>query len=313
MGAIPRTVRARRRPAFSFAPPVAAMSGFASMAPKQSLSLSQRSAVVRILFIGDVVGRPGRKATREYLEEATRAEPFDFVIANGENAAGGKGLTPSTAQALFQAGVHCLTGGNHIWKNRDVAGVIDDERVVRPANYPPGADTPGHGAAVLHSPAGFPVGVVNLLGRTYMDHHEDPFACAERLVARLAEQTPILIVDMHAEATSEKLAMFRLLDGRVTAVIGTHTHVQTADEQVSPSGTAYLTDAGMTGAHDSILGVKSDIILRQLRTGLPVRHELSKDDLRLCGLIVEVDPLTGGARAVERVCHPPWPTRGGEE
>lgn len=260
---------------------------------------------MRILFIADIVGQPGRRAAKKYLAAPPDAGGFDFVIANGENVAGGKGLTPPLARELFEAGVHVLTGGNHTWRNREVMGIIQDERIVRPANYPPCAETPGRGCSVLASPAGFEVAVVSLLGRTYMDHHDDPFARAEDLVESLRRRTPLIVVDFHAEATSEKLAMFRILDGRVTAVIGTHTHVQTADEQVSPSGTAYITDAGMTGPHDSILGVRTDIALRQLRTELPVRHEIATGDPHLSGVIIEADPLTGRAQSIRRVFDPP--------
>ena len=259
---------------------------------------------MKILFIGDIMGNPGRAAVRKYLADG-RAAQFDFIIANGENVAGGKGLTPETAQDLFKCGVHALTGGNHTWRHREIAGIIEDERVLRPANYPPCAHPAGHGATVIHSPAGFPVGVVSLLGRTFMNHYEDPFACAESTIETLRRQTPLLFVDFHAEVTSEKLVMLHVLDGKATAVIGTHTHVQTADEHVTAAGTAYITDAGMTGPHDGIIGIKTEIAVRQLRALLPVHHEVATGDVHLSGVIIEADPLTGRAQSIQRVFDPP--------
>lgn len=258
---------------------------------------------MRILFIADIVGKPGRRAVSEYL--SARAGEFDFIIANGENAAGGKGLTAAIAHKLFNLGVNVITGGNHIWRNRDIYAIIEDERVVRPANYPPEAGCPGSGLTVIDSSIGEPVAVMNLLGRTFMNHFEDPFACAEELLADLDDRVHVILIDLHAETTSEKVAMFRLLDGRVSAVVGTHTHVQTADEQVSVDGTAYITDAGMTGPHDSVLGVETDIVLRQLRTQLPVRHELATGDVHLSGVVIDIDESTGRARSIERVFDPP--------
>ena len=280
-------------------------SGHSSNGSLQSSVAAGGRFLARILFIADIVGKPGRAITRRFLAKRLETDSCDFVIANGENLAGGKGLTPATAREMFEAGVDVLTGGNHTWRNREVLGIIDDERLVRPANYPAAAQTPGRGATVLTSRAGFPVAVINLLGRTFLDHHEDPFAWAEDLAESLRRQSAIVIVDFHAEATSEKRAMFHLLDGRVTAVIGTHTHVQTADEQISPQGTAYITDAGMTGPHDSVLGVKTEIALRQLRSEMPVRHEIASDDVHLSGVIIEADADTGRAISIERVFDPP--------
>jgi len=255
---------------------------------------------MRILFIADVVGKPGRQIVRRFLSERG-AQDYDLVIANGENLADGKGLTPETAREMFAAGVHVLTGGNHIWRKKEVMSIIDDERIVRPANYSPAASAPGRGWTILPAANGHPVAVINLLGRTYMNHHDDPFACAEELVDRLRPQTPRIIVDFHAEATSEKLAMARLLDGRVSAVIGTHTHVATADEQVSANGTASITDAGMTGPYDSVLGIKTALALRQLRSEMPVRHEIATGDVRLAGVDIELDTLSGRALSIRRV------------
>ena len=257
---------------------------------------------MKILFIGDIMGKPGRRAVRKFMDR--KGGEYDLVIANGENVASGKGLTAETARELFDVGVHVLTGGNHIFRNRDVFRIIQDERIVRPANYPPGAETPGHGMTIIDTQAGCPVAVINLMGRVYMNHFEDPYACAERLIDQLEGQVALRIVDFHAEATSEKLAMFRILDGRVTAVIGTHTHVQTADAQVSSLGTAYITDAGMTGPHDSILGIASEIAIRQLRTGLPVRHEVATGDVNLCGVEIEADMSSGQALSIRRIYQP---------
>lgn len=262
---------------------------------------------MRLLFIADVVGRPGRKAVADYLGNPERASRHDVVVANGENAAGGKGLTRETARELFNEGVHVLTGGNHIWRQREFEEIADDPRVLRPANYPVEAEAPGHGWTVHTTMSGERLGVVSLMGRTFMNHHEDPFLWAERAVEALgAEGARSIVMDFHAEATSEKVAMFRLLDGRVSAVIGTHTHVQTADEQISEQGTAYLTDAGMTGPRESVLGVKSEIALRQLRSELPVRHELAGGPAHLSGVAIEIDDETGRARTIRRVLDPPY-------
>lgn len=260
-------------------------------------------AFMRMFFIGDVVGKPGRHLVRTILPEFRREEAIDFVVANGENAAGGKGLTGAVAKELFDAGVDVLTGGNHSWKNRDIFQVIDEEpRLLRPANYPVHEKTPGKGHGVFNTASDhMRVGVINIMGRVFLDNLDCPFRAAEALVEQIRKSTPLILVDFHAEATSEKVAMAWHLDGKVTAVIGTHTHIPTADERVTNAGTAAQTDAGMTGAYDGVLGIRKDIILHNMITRLPVRHELAKGDPRLCGLLVDADPDTGQALAARRI------------
>ncbi len=260
---------------------------------------------MNLLFIGDIFGRPGRQAVKRLLPALIEAEQVDFVVANGENAAGGKGLTAEIAAELFSAGVHVITGGNHTFANREIHHLLHtDPRVLRPANYPEGRDIPGAGSGLYESPAGFPVGVINLLGRVSLNHYDCPFRAADALAARLRRQTPVLLVDFHAEATSEKVGLGWFLDGRVTAVIGTHTHIQTADETILPGGTAYLTDSGMTGPYDSIIGVKKEIALAAMMTLMPQRFEPASGDVRLCGALIECDPLTGRALSIRRVNQP---------
>lgn len=265
--------------------------------------------MLRILFVGDIVGRPGRNLVSQMLPEFRQRREVDFVVANGENAAGGNGLTPPIAQDLFKAGVDVLTGGNHTWKNKDILKIIDQEpRVLRPANYPPLPEIPGRGHGLFTVP-GFDcsVGVVNVMGRVFMSPMDCPFRTAQSLVEELRHETPLILVDFHAEATSEKQALAWHLDGWATAVIGTHTHIPTADEKITELGTAMQTDAGMTGAYDSVLGVRKDQILHTMITHMPVRHELAKEDPRLCGLLVDADSQTGKALAVERICLKPEP------
>lgn len=255
---------------------------------------------MKILFIGDVVGKPGRQAVAHILPGLIEQHQLDFVIANGENAAGGSGLTPQTADELFAAGVDVITMGDHTWDQREILQIIDQEpRLLRPANFPPG--TPGLGAAVFHRPGQAAVGVLNLLGRTFLRPIDCPFRKAQEEVERIRQQTTVVIVDFHAEATSEKIALGRFLDGRVSAVIGTHTHVQTADEQILPGGTAYLTDAGFTGAHESVLGREIEPVLKGFLTNLPQRFHVAGGRPRLQGALVEVDQATGRARSIQRV------------
>ncbi|MFW5870704.1 MAG: TIGR00282 family metallophosphoesterase [Candidatus Sumerlaeota bacterium] len=259
--------------------------------------------MLRILFIGDIVGRPGRKLVKELLPDLRRERDIDFVIANGENAAGGRGLTPAVAKELFKAGCDVLTGGNHTWGNRDIFKIIDEEpRILRPENYPAHADIPGNGWDIYTiASSGHLIGVVNLLGRVFMDPLECPFRAAKRAVNEIRRTTPIVIVDFHAEATSEKIAMGWHLDGLASVVLGTHTHVPTADENITEEGTATQTDVGMTGSFNGVLGVKKEVILHRMLTQMPVRHELSTGDLRFCGLLVEVEAQTGKAQSVERL------------
>lgn len=228
---------------------------------------------------------------------------MDFVVANGENAAGGSGITPDTARELFAAGIDAITSGDHLWDQKEVAELLQHEpRFLRPLNYPPGVA--GQGATVFPLADHPPVAVVNLQGRTFMAALESPFLAIEAELPRLRAQTPIIVVDFHAEATSEKIALARLLDGRVSAVLGTHTHVQTADEQIFPGGTAFLCDAGFTGPHESILGREVEPVLRRFLTGTPQRFEVAKDRVQLQGALIEIDEASGKAQRIERVSEP---------
>jgi len=255
---------------------------------------------VRILFIGDVFGAAGRRAVAERLPEIRRRLAPDFSVANAENLAAGFGLTAALAEELFEAGIDVLTGGNHTWDRREALPFLEENgRILRPANYPPGA--PGRGAGVFVSRGGAKVAVLNLIGRVFLDAYDCPFRTADEAIPVLREETPILLVDFHAEATSEKIAMGRYLEGRVSAVIGTHTHVQTADETILPGGTAYLTDAGMTGPHDSVIGVKTDLIFKRFLLKMPVRFEPAEGDPRFSGAVVDVDPASGRALRIARI------------
>jgi metallophosphoesterase (TIGR00282 family) len=233
---------------------------------------------LNILFIADVVGRPGRWAVSQLLPDLKRTHQIDFTIANVENAAGGFGLTKEIAKKIHTYGVDCLTSGNHIWDRKDIYPYLEEDfRILRPANYPPGV--PGRGSAVFDAQDGSRVGVLNLQGRIYIKEIDCPFRVAEREIERLREETSILIVDMHAEATSEKIALGWYLDGKVSAVLGSHTHVQTADEAVLPRGTAYITDAGMTGSHDSVIGFNKEDALSRFLLQIPRRFALGTSDI----------------------------------
>lgn len=253
-----------------------------------------------VLVAGDIVGRPGRRALNEALPALIAEHKPDFVIANGENAAGGAGITRETAAPLFAAGVHVLTMGNHVWNQRDSYAYIEEEtRLVRPANFPPGA--PGRGSYVYELPSGVRVGVVNLQGRTFMQPIDDPFRAGDEAIKSLESSADVIIVDIHAEATSEKLAFALFVDGRVSCVFGTHTHVPTADECVLPKGTAYITDVGMTGPSESIIGMRPADIIERFLTGLPKRFEVASGPAVLNGIVVDVDETTGLARGIERL------------
>ncbi len=247
-----------------------------------------------------MVGHPGREALRARLKHLVAQHRIDFVIANGENAAGGLGLTRETAQELFETGVHVLTSGNHIWKQKEAVQLVEEEpRVLRPANYP--SLCPGRGAGVFLAPGGQKVGVLNINGRTFMEPLDCPFAATDRELPPLQERTKVVVVDIHAEATSEKIALGWYLDGRVSAVLGTHTHVQTADERVLPQGTAYLTDVGMTGPRDSVLGVGVKSVVSRFRTGMPHRFELAPGPVLINAVMVDIDEDTGEAREITRL------------
>lgn len=253
-----------------------------------------------LLFIGDVVGAPGRKALRLLLPTLRARCSVDVVIANGENSAGGSGITQETASEMFAAGVDLITSGDHVWDQKEVTELLLKEpRFLRPINYPPG--TLGQGSTVWQREGLPSVGVINAQGRSFMGPLENPFVMVPAEVERLRRMTPIIFVDMHAEATSEKIALARMLDGQVSAVVGTHTHVQTADEQVFPGGTAFLCDAGFTGPHESILGREIEPVVKRFRTCTPQRFAVAKGRVLLQGALIRIDPETGKARGIQRI------------
>lgn len=254
---------------------------------------------MKILFIGDIVGKPGRRAVRDLLPDIIEERRIDFVIANCENAAAGFGVTAEIVEELFNGRIDVLTSGNHIWDKKEVLDFLGDEKaLLRPANYPAGA--PGWGSVVLPAPGGLTVGVINLAGRVFMSPLDCPFRTADREIDLMRKRTGVIIVDIHAEATSEKVALGWHLAGRVTAVLGTHTHVQTADNRVLPGGTAYITDVGMTGPFDSVIGIRKEAILERFLLQIPNRFEVAKGDVRLQGVAVDVDGA-GRAVAIERL------------
>jgi metallophosphoesterase (TIGR00282 family) len=257
---------------------------------------------VKILFIGDVVGKPGRDAVRRAIRPLIARHDIDVVVANAENVAGGFGVTRDTLDDLLSAGVEMMTSGNHVWDKKEILNFIDGEpRLLRPANFPAGV--PGRGRASVACRNGGCLGVVNVMGRVFMAPLDDPVAVVDREIAALKAETDVrvILVDFHAEATSEKVAMGWHLDGRVAAVVGTHTHVQTADARLLPKGTAYITDVGMTGPHDSIIGVDPDAVLARFRTGMPSRFETARGNPRLQAVVIDADPATGRATAIERL------------
>ncbi|HET7321650.1 MAG TPA: TIGR00282 family metallophosphoesterase [Longimicrobiaceae bacterium] len=258
---------------------------------------------MRILFVADVIGSPGRKATKGLLRLVKSQTQADAVVLNGENSAGGFGITPDTLRELLDLGVDVVTTGNHVWDKKEIRPLLDSEpRLLRPANYPPG--NPGRGATVVEV-GGVRLAVMNLQGRTFMPPLDDPFRAADALLAELEGEADLIVVDFHAEATSEKQAFARYLDGRVAAVVGTHTHVQTADERILPKGTAAITDLGLTGGLDGIIGMKAEISLdRQLTQARGERMQPADGDLHLQGALVDADPATGLARSIERVSVP---------
>lgn len=257
---------------------------------------------MNILLIGDVVGRPGRELVRKGLRALIEVHGVDFVIANAENAAAGFGVTKDIGDALLESGIDVMTSGNHIWDKKEVIDYIKAEpRLLRPANYPAGV--PGRGSSVADTGDGRAVGVINVMGRVFMLPIDDPFAVVLREIDAIRHRTRFIIVDFHAEATSEKIAMGWHLDGRVTAIIGTHTHVQTADERILPKGTAYLTDVGMTGPHDSIIGMEVGPSLARFLNGMPTRFEPATGNPRLNGVIVEADDRTGLAKRIVRISY----------
>lgn len=261
---------------------------------------------MHILFVGDVFGQPGRHILREHLPYLIRERSVDLVVINGENAAGGFGLTPSIAEDFFDLGAHVITTGNHVWDKREIIDYLQSapedsdlrpRRVLRPANYPHGA--PGYGFYEGSLASGETFAVLHLQGRVFMASLEDPFRTADSLLARI--HSKVVLVDFHAEATSEKIALGWYLDGKVTGVIGTHTHVPTADQRVLPNGTAYQTDVGMTGPYNGVIGVEKELVLSRFLTGMPVKFDVARGDPRMCAALIDCDSTTGRARSIQHL------------
>jgi metallophosphoesterase (TIGR00282 family) len=258
--------------------------------------------VIRLLFIGDIVGRPGRELVRRGLGALVEHHQVDLVVANAENAAAGFGITREIGDELLGWGVDVMTSGNHIWDKKEAIDYIGAEaRLLRPANYP--SAVPGRGGYVAHTADGRAVGVLNVMGRVFMLSIDDPFAVALKEIEALKARARVIFVDFHAEATSEKIAMGWHLDGKVTAVVGTHTHVQTADDRILPKGTAYLTDVGMTGPHDSVIGVETDAVVGRFLTGMPARFEVATGNPRLNAVLIDADEASGLATRIERLSY----------
>jgi hypothetical protein len=256
---------------------------------------------MNILCVGDVVGKPGRKALRELLPQLKQEYALDFIIVNAENAAGGSGLTSKSAKQFFEMGCDVLTLGDHVWDQKELEEYLKtSHKVLKPANFP--KMTPGVGWCVIDGPRETKIGVVNLLGRVFMKYHVDcPFHAAQDIIAKIQEITPIIIVDFHAETTSEKTALGHFLDGKVSAVLGTHTHIQTADEKILPQQTAFITDLGMTGPYDSVIGQNKENIIKRFLTSMPVRFHVAKDDVQVHGVVISIDEKTGQARSIQRI------------
>ncbi len=255
---------------------------------------------MKILFIGDTVGKAGRAIVHQYLKQLQEEYQADLTILNCENAAAGFGVTPKIADEFFDWGIDVLTSGNHIWDKKEIMPYLDqNRRILRPANYPP--DNPGTGMAILKAKSGEEMAVLNLQGRVFMPPTDDPFRVADAELAKLPKHIKVIFVDMHGEATSEKVAMGWYLDGRVSAVVGTHTHVPTADETILPGGTAFITDAGMAGPFYSVIGVVKEDVIRRFLTSIPNKFESASQDARLNGVFVDVDSETGKARRIERI------------
>jgi metallophosphoesterase (TIGR00282 family) len=259
---------------------------------------------VKVLFIGDVVGKPGRVAVRDLLDGLVDKYNIDLVAANAENAAGGFGVTADTTNDLFSAGIHVLTTGNHVWDKKDALELLaDSDRILRPANYPP--EAPGAGLITVKTPGGVAVTIINLAGRVFMDNLDCPFRKADEILSGLDSKLGCIIVDLHAEATSEKRALGLYLDGRVSAVLGTHTHIQTADERIMTGGTAYISDIGMTGNEEgSVIGIDYKAARYRFLKQMPTRFDLAKGAPTLCGALVEIDTHTGKAVSIERISVP---------
>lgn len=253
-----------------------------------------------VMFIGDIIGKPGRGAVRKLLPGLAAEHGIDFVVANGENAAGGFGLTQSVAEELFNSGIGALTSGNHLWDKKEIEPLLPREPcILKPANYPDAA--PGHSSGVFKTADGQKVGVFCLQGQVFLPPIDSPFRAADRVVAQLKKETDIILCDIHAEATSEKIALGWHLDGKISALVGTHTHVMTADERVLPMGTAYITDVGMTGGFDSVIGMEKKDVLERFYTGLNTKFEVADRDVRINAVLIEIDDRSGKARSIKRV------------
>jgi len=259
--------------------------------------------MIKILFIGDVIGHPGRSAVINNIARLKDQYQANLTIANGENLAGGMGITPETANELLSNGIDIISTGNHVWDKKEILDYIDkDDRIIRPANYPEGVPGKGYMFKKISDDQGeLTVAVLNLSGCVFMQPLDNPFRVAESILPSIREKTNIIIVDFHAEATSEKMAIGRFLDGQVSAVIGTHTHVQTADETIFPNGTAYITDVGMTGPVDSIIGTKTDLVIKKFLTQMPAKFEVPKGDVGISAVVIEVDQLTGKSLSIKRI------------
>lgn len=255
---------------------------------------------MRILYLGDIFGRATRQMIRQELRAIRQAEAVDFVVGNGENASGGRGIDPNGVDELLDAGIDVVTTGNHIWRHRSIEPVLDEEpRLIRPANFP--ANNPGRGWTCATARDGTRVGVVNLIGRVFMGDFDCPFRAADRALADLKDQADVVVVDMHAETTSEKAAMGWYLDGRVSLVVGSHTHIQTADEKILPEGTGFLTDAGMCGPTRSVIGMRREDVIERFLSQRPARFEVAGGPILLQGVFVDVEPATGRANAIRRL------------
>ena len=255
---------------------------------------------MKVLYIGDIMGEPGRRAVARAVPRLVSQRKIDVVIGNGENIAGGFGITPELAEEMFEIGLSAITTGNHAWDKKEIVDYFPRERrLLRPANYPEGV--PGQGSVVIETAAGEEIGLLQLMGRVYMPTLDCPFQTAKREMAKLKKRVAAVIVDMHAEATSEKMAMGHYLDGEATAVVGTHTHVQTADEQILPLGTAYMTDIGMTGPLHGVIGVKKELAIEKFLTGMPRRFEVASGPVVFCAVLIELDARIGKALSIERI------------
>jgi 2',3'-cyclic-nucleotide 2'-phosphodiesterase len=254
---------------------------------------------MKILFIADIIGGSGRSALESKINTLIDEHKPELVIANGENLAGGFGITPRTAEGLFKLGVNVITLGNHTWDKKEVSELLLDERVIRPANYP--CDAPGKGYNFYKTKSGAEIAVINLMGRIFLSTLDCPFREADKILKVISSKTRFIIIDFHAEATSEKVAFGWYVDGRVSAVIGTHTHVQTADEKILPLGTAFISDAGMTGSQDSVIGVKKELIIKKFLCQMPARYEMGENKLVVEGVVLDIDDKTGQTKSIKRI------------